>query len=165
MESKKRVIAVDLDGTIWEDDFPNIGKVNYHVVDTIKMWKEQGHKIIIWTCRHDEKSVNEAKEKLAELGIEYDKFNENVPNQYGGDPRKAYCDIYLDDRAVNVLDIDTFNIEDRTFRDHDSDVGFLLDVLRDINRDLVADVNIDKEDMEKINEIANAYSYEEVYYE
>lgn len=165
MENKKRVIAVDLDGCLWEEDFPNIGAINWHVVNTVKMWKEQGHKIVIWTCRSDEKSIKEAKDKLDELGIKYDKFNENVPNQYGGDPRKAYCSMYLDDRAVNVRDLDGFDINTCTFRNHDSDVGFLLDLLRDVMNDWENHSYADDEEKERVEEIARAYNYEEVFHE
>lgn len=165
METKRRIIAVDLDGTLWEEDFPNIGKINNHVVNLVKTWKEEGHVIIIWTCRSDDESVQQAKDKLKELGIKYDGFNSNLPNGYGGDPRKIYCDIYLDDRAVNVLDIDTLDVDSHKFRNHDLDVGFLLDIIRDLQLELNEDYELDDEDKIKVNEIANAYEYEEVYYE
>tara|TARA_R100001126_G_C4879444_1_gene178192 strand:+ start:1351 stop:1701 length:351 start_codon:yes stop_codon:yes gene_type:complete len=108
--SKKLVIAVDFDGTLCEYAFPEIGKQNKDQKDLmtalIKM-REQGHKLILYTCRGDNdeyKVLTEAIEWCSEKGLEFDAVNENVPDfvKKSGYSPKPVADIYLDDKALNV---------------------------------------------------------------
>lgn len=100
-----RIIAVDFDGTIVEDEFPNIGKVIESTVTRIKREQAQGSKIVLWTCRN--KDALEAAVKFCrdELGLHFDAINENLDEikiLYGGDTRKVFATEYWDDKAVTM---------------------------------------------------------------
>lgn len=45
------IIAVDFDGTLCENKYPEIGKPNGVLIDDLKMRKDNGAKLILWTCR------------------------------------------------------------------------------------------------------------------
>lgn len=105
---KISVIAVDFDGTIVKEEFPEIGELIPAAKRTLKRFKERGGKIIIWTCRTKE-SLREAIEFLNEWKVPYDAINENIPErieQYGTDPRKIGADLYIDDRTPYGVDWD-----------------------------------------------------------
>lgn len=110
---KRLVIGVDFDGTLVEEAFPEIGALKQETVEFINQAKKQGHLIIIWTARSNQKA-DEAKEFLEKNNIYYDYFNENPEDPYalrGEQGRKIFCDIYLDDRCIHIDDIDkAFNV-------------------------------------------------------
>lgn len=95
-----KIIAVDFDGTLCKNAWPNIGPANEDVIEYIKECKSQGDKIILWTCRCDER-LEEALRWCKVQGLEFDAVNNNVPEaiaRFGGDSRKIYADEYIDDK-------------------------------------------------------------------
>ena len=97
-----RIIAVDFDGTLCWNAWPNIGPVNEPVMDYVLHQQQTGAKIILWTCRRD-KMLDDAIKWCAERGLAFDAINENlseVIRLFGSDTRKIYADEYLDDKAV-----------------------------------------------------------------
>lgn len=97
------VIAVDFDGTLFEEAFPDIGAPKMAVINYVKQKKAEGNKIILWTCRHGELLSN-ALEACALQGIVFDAVNENVDEKlqkYGHDSRKIGADLYIDDKSIN----------------------------------------------------------------
>ena len=95
-----KIIAVDFDGTLCENAWPNIGAPKETVIDYIIHQKQTGAEIILWTNRRDER-LDEAVAWCKEHGIEFDAVNENLPRiikAFGGDCRKVYADEYLDDK-------------------------------------------------------------------
>lgn len=100
------IIAIDFDGTICADRFPEIGEPLLFAVESLKKMKENGNKLILHTCREDSperKYLTEAVEFCRNLGIEFDAVNENVSdNPYAllGKSRKPYADFYIDDKAM-----------------------------------------------------------------
>ena len=105
IESKVKIAAVDFDGTLVEDRWPDIGPARYQVVKTVKRLKRNGAKIILWTCREGEK-LQEAIDYCREvLKLRFDAVNANLPSEikkYGGDCRKIHADIYIDDKAIFI---------------------------------------------------------------
>ena len=109
LENKK--LAVDFDGTIVTDKFPEIGEPNMELVDWLKKCKEKGCRLVLWTCRNNtckgypgilDKAVEYCKNVL---GLVFDSVNENLPEvqqKWGGDTRKVMVDYYLDDKSVIV---------------------------------------------------------------
>ena len=71
------IIAVDFDGTLCENKWPNIGAPNEEVITYIKIRQEAGDKIVLWTCRADEK-LEQALDWCKERGLYFDAVNENV---------------------------------------------------------------------------------------
>jgi len=101
------VVAIDFDGTIVEDNYPEIGKLLPQAKESIQEIKELGTTIVIWTCRMDDKA-EQAKEFLTKNEIPFDYFNENTDERkrfYGNDSRKISADIYIDDRGAGWCDV------------------------------------------------------------
>ena len=46
------IIAVDFDGTIAENDYPNVGEALPGALEGLREMKAAGCKLILWTCRH-----------------------------------------------------------------------------------------------------------------
>jgi hydroxymethylpyrimidine pyrophosphatase-like HAD family hydrolase len=104
-----KIIAIDFDGTIVEDQFPEIGKLIPQAIDTISHFQACGHKLILWTCREntpERNYLNEAIAFCANYGLVFDAVNENTPGSpYNllGKSRKVYADHYIDDKAMFPL--------------------------------------------------------------
>lgn len=97
-----KVIAVDFDGTLCENRYPEIGKMKKDVLIRLYIEQLNGSKIILWTCRTG-KYLDEAVAWCLDHGIIFDAINENLPERikmFGGDCRKISADEYWDDKAV-----------------------------------------------------------------
>jgi len=98
------IIAVDFDGTCVEHKFPDIGEPLPGAIETIKALQDAGHRLILWTCRRGV-YLKEACRWLCEEGVDPLNFalNRNLPDvveEMGGDTRKVYADVYIDDRNL-----------------------------------------------------------------
>ena len=99
------VFAIDFDGTLCEDNFPNIGAEIPGRIKALQRLKKQGHKLILWTCRQNDEHgahLDNAVKWCYERGIIFDAVNQNLPEvqeKWGGDTRKVYCDYYIDDKG------------------------------------------------------------------
>lgn len=98
-------IAVDFDGTIVTDKFPDIGEPNLDLVEWLKQYRVNGGKLILWTSRNNicDNALDKAVDFCTSLGLEFDAINENLKEnqiRWGGDTRKVLADYYLDDKAV-----------------------------------------------------------------
>lgn len=101
----EQVIAVDFDGTLCENKWPEIGRPNEWLISFIKAEKEKGNKIILWTCREDE-YLNNAVNWCLSKGIVFDAINDNVTSRislYGNNCRKVSADLYIDDKSINAF--------------------------------------------------------------
>ena len=101
------IYAIDFDGTLCERKYPNIGEKKDKMIEFVKTLNQEGHKAILWTCRKDQELQN-AVSWCADLGIEFDSVNENLPEiieKYGGDSRKIHADYYIDDKNLFVEDM------------------------------------------------------------
>ena len=99
---KSEVFAVDFDGTLCENAWPDIGEPRYDVINWVKKLHENGHKIILWTCRSGMALV-EAIVWCAERGMFFDAVNDNLEEHkelFGGNSRKILADYYVDDKAI-----------------------------------------------------------------
>lgn len=97
------VIAVDFDGTIVENNYPNIGAPKPSVINAIKAMQKEGHELILWTCR-DGELLDQAIQFLEQQGLHFTKINQDSDyhlNMYEGRPRKIGADFYVDDRALS----------------------------------------------------------------
>lgn len=105
MEEKELyIIAIDFDGTLVEDRFPDIGDANEDTINMAKKHQKDGAKLILWTCRCG-KELDAAVDFCRNKGIVFDAINRNIPEhraKYATDSRKVYADEYWDDRAANI---------------------------------------------------------------
>jgi len=69
-------ISIDFDGTIVDHEFPDIGPLLPGALKTIRKLQDNGHKIIMWTCRDGEYLVK-AVEFMADHDISFDAINQN----------------------------------------------------------------------------------------
>jgi uncharacterized HAD superfamily protein len=102
---KNLVISIDFDGTICDLAYPAIGELKKDASKYIRQLHDDGHKIIINTCRSG-KFEGHAQDFLADNNIPYDYINSNLPHliqQYGADCRKISADIYIDDKCLMGL--------------------------------------------------------------
>jgi len=105
-------IAIDFDGTIVDHKYPEIGNLKPNAKEVINALVEDGHTIIIWTCRAGVKE-QEAANFLLKNGIRFHYINENskeVLSQFDGDCRKVFGDVYIDDRNIGTKHIDWLEI-------------------------------------------------------
>lgn len=105
-KTHKKVIAIDFDGTIVENAFPNIGEP---IKDVVAFIKRHRHKYtwILWTCRTGEYLQN-AVEFLNNIGITMDYVNSNTKEyteRYGDGSRKIYADYYIDDKNISISEL------------------------------------------------------------
>ena len=122
MKNNIITIAVDFDGTLCEDAFPEIGEPKHFIINYVKRLAKNGAKIILHTCREnvpERAFLTEAVWFCRDNEIPLDGVNANpfspYSKLYNAPPsRKLYADVYIDDRAVNVATLE------RIYKDHDS---------------------------------------------
>lgn len=98
----KKIYAFDFDGTLCKEAYPSIGKPNKSMIRYAKRVKKNGNRIILWTCRCNEK-LDEAVSWCQKHGIIFDAVNSNLPEtlqKYGTDSRKITADYYIDDKML-----------------------------------------------------------------
>lgn len=99
-----KIIACDFDGTLCENEFPNIGAPRDEVIDALKREVSLGSRVILWTCREGEYLASAVK-WCEQRGITFDAINDNieeVKKKFNGNSRKIVATEYWDDRAVKV---------------------------------------------------------------
>lgn len=100
-----KIVAVDFDGTLVSDKFPDIGEPNKPLISLMRAVQALDVRVILWTCRTGE-MLDAAVDMLEGQGLVCDAVNENLPEVqalYGGDTRKVFADLYIDDKAVPVI--------------------------------------------------------------
>lgn len=101
-----KTIAIDFDGTLCSNEFPNIGKPHMGVIYAAIKAQYNGAKLILWTCREGE-LLDAAVKACEEWGLTFDAINDSTPEwkeMFGSDPRKVGATEYWDDRAVYVYE-------------------------------------------------------------
>ena len=100
------IIAIDFDGTIVENKYPQIGDERLFATETLKMLIKDRHQLILWTCREG-RLLDDAINWCKERGVEFWAINKDFPeeditkNQQFS--RKIKADIFIDDRMVGGL--------------------------------------------------------------
>ena len=100
-----QVIAVDFDGTLCKQAWPEIGEENKILIEHLKEQQAAGARLILWTNREGD-LLEEAVEWCKAHGLTFDTVNANLPeliDLYKNDCRKINADIYIDDKAVNPV--------------------------------------------------------------
>lgn len=96
------IIAIDFDGTISRGEYPAIAGEQPYAGEVLRKLHEQGHYIIIWTCRCGAPLLN-AINWLLERNIPFDRINDHNPDnvaKYGEGGNKVYADCYIDDKNM-----------------------------------------------------------------
>lgn len=109
------IIAVDFDDTLFKYDHradetsrgeadggTGIGQPNTELISALRIAREAGNKVILWTCREG-KALSDAVAACRAHGLGFDAVNENVQTEVSlrwPDSRKVFADCYIDDKAV-----------------------------------------------------------------
>jgi len=104
------IIAVDLDGTLCIENYPNIGEANTELINTLIARRQAGDKVILWTCR-EETLLENAVVWCKQQGLEFDAINDNLEEiklKYHHNSRKITADIYIDDKARGMSAIEMY---------------------------------------------------------
>lgn len=103
-DMRRTIIACDFDGTLCESDYPAIIRPNEKLIAALRMMKEMGYELILWTCRGCD-DLDEAVVWLREQGLNFELVNENSPaiiEYFDFDSRKIFADEYWDDKAAEA---------------------------------------------------------------
>ncbi len=98
------IIAVDFDGTLCENHWPEIGRPNRPLLEAVKLLRRLGALLVLWSCREGD-DLQDAVDWCAQQGLSFDAVNENcacVIDYFDWNTRKIHADEYWDDRAVAV---------------------------------------------------------------
>ena len=100
------LIAVDFDGTIVTHKYPEIGEEIPFAIDTLKMLRQDGHRIILWSVREGH-LLDEAVEYCRQRGLEFYAVNRDYPEETTDNnphfSRKLKADVFIDDRNLGGL--------------------------------------------------------------
>lgn len=99
------IIAVDFDGTIVEENYPNIGELIPKAREVLLKFHNKGGTIILNTCRHD-LDLEKALLFMNENNIPFDFVNSNAQymiEKYKSDCRKIGADMYIDDKSPEAI--------------------------------------------------------------
>lgn len=107
------IFAVDFDGVLCKDCYPEIGELNLNLIQECKQRQAEGHKIILWTNRSDNlPAKNGTRDYLTEAiaickehSLIFDAINTNlqavIDHFKNSNPSpKITADIFVDDRNI-----------------------------------------------------------------
>ena len=103
MNTLPKIVAIDFDGTLVEDQFPEIGNPIPGMFDLVRQLQNEGIKVILWTCRDHERLEEAVFYCETAQGIVFDSVNENIAEvrfMFNNDTRKVYADLYIDDKSI-----------------------------------------------------------------
>ena len=103
------IIAVDFDGILCENRFPEIGKPNYDMISFVRELIDKGHEVVLWTSRVDQ-PLEDAVDWCEDRGLHFCAVNDNAPSNktkykrmHPSGTRKVYADVYIDDHNSEFL--------------------------------------------------------------
>lgn len=100
-----KLIAVDFDGTIVENDYPGIGKPLPYAFEVLKQLQKDGHRLILWTFRFG-RELHQAVDFCKKHGLEFYAVNKSFPDEVFERKimsRKINAEIFIDDRNVGGM--------------------------------------------------------------
>jgi len=97
------IIAIDFDGTLVTDEYPEIGSINSYVWSAARRAQLDGAKLILWTSRTGQ-ALDDAVQFCACRGLVFDAVNDNIDEvkALGWNARKVFATVYIDDRSGTV---------------------------------------------------------------
>lgn len=103
------IIAVDFDGVLCDNAFPQIGAPHYEIISLMRRLLDVGHEVILWTSRADGE-LAAAIDWCKDYGLHFTAVNDNAPSnkkqysaKYPNGTRKVYADIYIDDHNLEYV--------------------------------------------------------------
>lgn len=107
------IIAVDFDGILCDNEFPEIGAPHYEMITAVRRLMDEGHEVILWTSRADQRLV-EAVRWCDDYGLHFCAINDNAPSNkekyakaHPQGTRKVYADMYIEDHCPWFMNWDS----------------------------------------------------------
>lgn len=100
-EKPKAIFAVDFDGTIVENEFPNIGRPNPGAIEVLKELTAKGYRLILLTMR-SEKELSDAVVYCNRNYIDLWGVNKNPDQSEWSNSPKVYANVYIDDNGAGT---------------------------------------------------------------
>ncbi len=100
----RKAIAIDFDGCLCTNAYPEIGEPNWPVIKRAQAEQRAGAGLILWTCREDQLLLD-AIAACEGWGLTFDGVNESLPDwidAFKTQPRKVSATEYWDDKAVRM---------------------------------------------------------------
>lgn len=104
-----KIVAVDFDGVLCSNDFPDIGYPNYLTISLVRQLIDDGHEVILWTTRNGAE-LEAAIKWCEDYGLHFTCINEPAPSnvkefgdKYPTMSRKIYADVYIDDHNLEQI--------------------------------------------------------------
>ena len=94
-----KIFAVDYDGCLMLYKQIMLSEINAPLVAKLVKAQKMGHKIILWTCRENQK-LQDAVDVCKRAGLEFDAVNQNVDQDIEAD-HKVRADLYIDDLGMH----------------------------------------------------------------
>ena len=94
------IYAVDFDGTLNLGMYPVLGEPNIRLINFLIKRRQQGDKIILWTCREGD-MLKSAVKYCKNYGLEFDAINDNLQENikhWNNNSRKVWAHHYIDDK-------------------------------------------------------------------
>lgn len=116
------IIAIDFDGVLVKDKFPDIGEPDWDMVSAVWRLGFTDHELVLWTSRIGER-LEEAVRWCEEHNLKFTCVNTNAPSnleEYGTDPRKVFANVYIDDRAFGYDRKKTLSFLNKLFTKEDN---------------------------------------------
>lgn len=113
-----KIIAVDFDGTLCENEWPKIGAANEPLIEYLIEQQKAGNKVVLWTCRTGD-LLDRAVRWCSIHGLYFDAVNENLSDvieKMGGDSRKIFAHEYIDDLAITFDSVANTMLNDKLKR-------------------------------------------------
>ena len=103
------IVAVDFDGVLCENKFPEIGPPKYEIVSLVRELIDNGHEVVLWTTRNGHE-LAEAVAWCRDRGLHFCSINDPAPSnaaeyadKYDKPSRKIYADVYIDDHNLEFV--------------------------------------------------------------
>jgi len=103
------IIAIDFDGVLCVNEFPNIGPPRYDVISAVRELIDMGAEVILWTTRNG-RELQYAVEWCEDRGLHFCSINAPAPSnekeyadKYPSQSRKIYADVYVDDHNLEYV--------------------------------------------------------------
>lgn len=103
------IIAVDFDGVLCENRFPDIGRPNYEAISLIRQLIDIGNEVVLWTTRNGDE-LADAVTWCEDRGLHFCAVNAPAPSneaeyrdKYPIQSRKIYADVYIDDHNLEYV--------------------------------------------------------------
>jgi len=132
------IVAVDFDGVLCKDAFPEIGEPNYRVISFVRELIDDGHEVVLWTCRVDRRLV-EAVKWCHDRGLYFCAVNDNAPSnkakyekEYPNGTRKVFADVYLDDKSAEFMAVSSKKVWHNHCTGYEAAIDRMIDYARKV---------------------------------